>query len=182
VEVGVFDISADVGDVTTCVDPSVLPDTYVKVTLNGDSRIWDLEEVSGGESFAQITQNDLELFIRMRTIFPFDSTSINLGFFNLMEGQNDMVDQGTFGIVNFNGLFNLGENVSVGCVGICDQINVFVEDIGDVGGFVTGTISSELEAVNVEFISITPGGVSFYPLEPIGDYLIEVEFRVLRTQ
>jgi hypothetical protein len=172
----------DAGDIEVCTDPLVLPDTYMKLTLDGESYVWDLAFNSGGQSFAQITSNDLEVFIRSRNIFPFDTTAISVGIFDLVQGQNTVTTQGSLSFSNFNGLFSLGEDIAFNSHPF-DEFDVFISEIGEVGEPVTGTISHEVVVKNdIELLSITPTGVSFIDGDSLGVFPITIDFRILRTQ
>ncbi len=169
------------GNIEVCTDPEILPDTYVKLTLDDESYIWDLSINSGGDSFGQITSNDLELWISFRNIFPFDTTAVSFFFFDLLEGPNTVSTQGTLSFSNFNGLFSIGEDISFNSPPF-DEIDVFISAIGEVGEPITGTITHEVVVNEAQLTSITPTGVSSITGDSLGTFPIIIDFRVLRTQ
>lgn len=170
------------GDIEVCTDPAVLPDTYLKLTLDGESYVWDLGFTSGGDSYAQIDNNEIDVWISFRNIFPFDTTAANVTFFNLMEGQNTVTGlTSSLSVSNFNGLFSVGEDISFDCF-FCDDFDVFISEAGDVGEPVSGTVSKDVVIEEVELTSITPTGVSSIIGDTLGVFPVTIDFRVLRTQ
>lgn len=169
------------GDISVCLDPATLPDNYVKLTLDGESYVWDLDINSGGNNYAEITSNDLELWISFRNIFPFDTSAVTFIFFDLLEGPNTVTSQGSLSFSNFNGLFSIGEDILFDSAPL-EEIDVFVSEIGDVGEPVTGTISHEVVVNEAQLMSITPTGVSSIVGDSLGTFPITIDFRVLRTQ
>jgi len=173
------DAVVNAGNVDTCSDPSVLPDSYAKVTLDGDSYIYDLGMTSGGlESYIQTIPSGIELWMSFRNIFPYDTSSVTFTTFQLEEGLNIVTEQNTLSLANFNGLFDVGENISVKSAD--DEVEIFISDLGEVGEPVTGTITDDVLVQNAELISISPSGISFLPLDTIGVFPLTVEFRVNR--
>ncbi|MEO1259562.1 MAG: carboxypeptidase-like regulatory domain-containing protein [Bacteroidota bacterium] len=174
------------GNIEVCNDPAVLPDTYVELSFNGETFVWDLEFNSAGESSAEINSFGLEVDIKSRMIFPFDSTIIFINLRNLptSEGQSILdIFSYNISLANFNGLFSIGEDISLKNLNN-DDINVVIAELGDVGQPVTGSITTEMDALEVlELISLdTTGGVSFTSGDSMGNFPVTIEFRVIRTQ
>ena len=173
------DVVVNAGNVDTCSDPTVLPDSYVKVTLDGDSYVYDLEMTSGGlDSYIQTISSGIELWMSFRNIFPFDTTSVTFTMFELEEGLNTVSDE-TLYFSNFNGLFDLGENITAKTEANSD-IEVFISDLGEVGEPVTGTIAHDVIVRQAELTGISPTSISVFPTDTIGVFPMTMEFRVNR--
>lgn len=167
------------GDIEICSDPSSLPDHYVKVTLDGESYVWDLDVNSGGgDSYSVVDGNGIRIRVGSFYIFPADTSSISIALYNLEEGLNK-AESGGFYCFNFNGLFSLGEDITITYF---DEFDVFISDVGEIGEAVTGSINQEVAVREGELTTADTTGVFGDFGDTIGVYPIIMDFRVLRTQ
>ena len=176
IELAVADV-VDAGIIEVCPDPTALPDEYLKVNIDGDSYIWDLgnglTHVSGGDS--------LRLFLGYSNDAPFDTTCITIIISDLTLGANSPDNIFIISISNFNGLFDVGDDINVSDVaGVGVDASLFISSIGDVGEPVIGIFSGVLTVGEVQLNSLDSGGCSTSGISTIGDYPVEIEFKVIR--
>ena len=187
----------EVGLLVLCNDPTYLPEEYIRVTLDGDSYLWDLNllppnplAISGG--VAQMFDDSIRIGFNMQYLFPFDSTTFQTSMGPFVEGTNQMslIGGTQFAFGNLTGQFDISDEVVIFCdFGSTSSIHcgsgmstIEITSIGDVGEPVTGFISGD--AFFYDRGAITGANVIIpYIINPniLGPYPFEMEFRVIRN-